>query len=85
MTLQTAATALSIGVILGGKMTEKKPTSHKGEDEIQNILRHSGVVSPHLQRLEEIASKMWEAEWKMMRRVASSDPQSGQPTTPSGD
>jgi hypothetical protein len=40
-------------------------------DEIRKILHSSGAVTPHLARLEEVASTMREVEWSMMRRTAA--------------
>jgi hypothetical protein len=49
------------------KKHNKKPATH---DDIHSILRHSGVFSPQLERLERISSRMRELEWKMMKRAA---------------
>jgi hypothetical protein len=40
-------------------------------DDIRKILHGSGAVTPHLARLEEVASKMRQVEWSMMRRAAA--------------
>lgn len=40
-----------------------------GGDEIRKILHGSGFMNPHLKRLEEVASKMRQVEWNMMRRA----------------
>jgi hypothetical protein len=49
------------------KNHNRKTEAH---DDIHSILRHSGVFSPHLERLERISSRMRELEWKMMKRAA---------------
>lgn len=46
----------------------------EANDEIQSILRHSGVFSNHLDRLLRVSSEMWELEWQMMRKTASGVP-----------
>lgn len=50
------------------KSDSKKPEL---QDDIQSILRHSGVISPYLERMRQVSSEMKELEWKMMRRAAS--------------
>ena len=40
-------------------------------DDIRRILGSSGGGTPYLSRLEEVAAKMRQAEWTMMRRAAA--------------
>jgi hypothetical protein len=54
----------------GPKMDDKKRKFDSGDD-IRKILHDSGAVTPHLARLEEVASKMRQVEWTMMRRAAA--------------
>ena len=49
------------------KNQNRKSEAH---DDIHSILWHSGVFSPHLERLERLSSSMRELEWKMMKRAA---------------
>ena len=39
-------------------------------DDIRAILRHSGMLSNHLDEFEEASSRMWQLEWKLIRREA---------------
>jgi hypothetical protein len=50
------------------KSDSKKPEL---QDDIQIILRHSGVTSPYLDRMRQVAFEMKELEWKMMKRAAA--------------
>jgi hypothetical protein len=52
-----------------GKVKNQNPKT-EAHDDIHSILRHSGVFSPHLERLERLSSSMRELEWKMMKRAA---------------
>jgi hypothetical protein len=60
-------------------MDDKKPKFDSGDD-IRKILHDSGAVTPHLTRLEHVASKMRQVEWTMMRRAAAAGPVSATPT-----
>jgi hypothetical protein len=42
------------------------------QDDIQSILRHSGIFAPHLERLQQVSSQMRAMEWKIVRRDAAS-------------
>jgi hypothetical protein len=43
-------------------------------DDICAILRHSGMLSTHLDQFEEASSRMWQLEWKLIRREAATSP-----------
>jgi hypothetical protein len=60
-------------------MSDKKRMFDSGDD-IRKILHDSGAVTPHLARLEEVASKMRQVEWTMMRRAAAATAVSASPT-----
>jgi hypothetical protein len=61
-----------VSIVLAAHQEKVKNHNRKTEahDDIHSILRHSGVFSPHLERLERISSRMRELEWKMMKRAA---------------
>ena len=43
----------------------------EGHDDIQSILRHTGIFNPHLERLQQVSSQMRAMEWCMIRRDAA--------------
>jgi hypothetical protein len=45
----------------------------EGQDDIQSILRHSGVISPYLDRMRQISSQMNQLEWKLVKRAAAAN------------
>jgi hypothetical protein len=70
---------------LGIKVAEQNRERVTG-DEINAILHHSGMFSPQLDRFEELSSRMWQLEWKLMKRAAAdATERAGQATAHSGD
>ena len=66
-------------------MNDNKSKLDSGDD-IRDILHDSGAVTPHLKRLEEVASMMRHVEWTMMRRAAAAGALSASSTSfPVGD
>jgi hypothetical protein len=53
-----------------GERTMNHNRKAEAHDDIHSILRHSGVFSPRLERLERISSRMYELEWKMLKSAA---------------
>jgi len=54
---------------------ESEVSEHKkrmeAHDDIQSILRHSGIFNPHLERLQQVSCQMRAMEWSMIRRDAA--------------
>ena len=55
---------------LGTKVSENKMRV-EANDDIQSILRHTGLFNPHLERLLQVSSEMRDMEWRIMRRAAA--------------
>jgi hypothetical protein len=64
-------------------MPKKNQPEHR--DDIHSVLRQSGILSPSLDRFEEASSRMWELEWKLMRRAADEPICKHGSRNPSGD
>jgi hypothetical protein len=69
---------------LGTKVSENKMRV-EAHDDIQSILRHTGMFTPHLERMLQVSSEMREMEWRMLRRAASVPTCAIAPSNRSGD
>ena len=61
---------VSIASVAYQEKVKNQTRKTEAHDDIHSILRHSGVFSPQLERLERLSSHMRELEWKMMKRAA---------------
>jgi hypothetical protein len=62
--------AIFSSMSLGQQLTDDLKRQQSG-DNLRAILHHSGVLSSPLDRFEEASSKMWQLEWKLLKRDAA--------------